>query len=261
MIRLSLSEPRTPEWKKWRKDAHDGHVTLRTEFRQTGTFTVRDSLYKRMKQTFFKLYHNKCAYCETSLRVDGWDQLDHYRPKNAVLRSNGKVVCVGSRKKPHPGYYWLAYEWTNLIPSCAICNGKKGAIFPLRPNSVHATRPGSEAGERPIFIHPVSENPQDHFEYVPSTGFLKSKTARGKHCIDLLDLNRPALVEQRQEAYQACINRVSDVLNAVKKSEPRAARDVEKLMSIVKGIAEYSLVGRHALNECKLALDGILRKN
>jgi hypothetical protein len=22
----------------------------------------------------------------------------------------------------HPGYYWLAYEWTNLLPSCYDCN-------------------------------------------------------------------------------------------------------------------------------------------
>ena len=32
----------------------------------------------------------------------------------------------------HPGYFWLAYNWKNLLPSCQNCNtyGGKGVQFP-----------------------------------------------------------------------------------------------------------------------------------
>jgi hypothetical protein len=85
MIRLKLIEPTTQEWKKWRVDATAGHGAVRTQLQQADTSDVKESLYKRMKDEQFNLYHGKCAYCESPLRLSSWDQLDHFRPKNKVL--------------------------------------------------------------------------------------------------------------------------------------------------------------------------------
>ena len=47
--------------------------------------------------------------------------------------------------------------------------------------------------ERPAFIHPAKENPLAHFTFDPQTAVLAGKTARGKLCVELPDLNREGL--------------------------------------------------------------------
>ncbi|GEP58605.1 hypothetical protein [Reyranella soli] len=259
MIRLTPTEPTTPEWKKWRDEAKAGHKLLRTQLQKKGTFDVNESLYKRMKKTLLEMYHGKCVYCETPLVLSSWCQLDHFRPKNEVLDEHKRPVSVDRKGKPHTGYYWLVYEWTNLLPSCAVCNGHKGAIFPVHPGSVHARHPGKEEGEKPIFLHPTKDDPADHFEYIASTGYLKSKSLRGKSCIDLLDLNRGPLCDARKTAYQAYVGLVSDLLHAVKEAEALPARKLADLKATLQGVAKYSLVGRSALKQCEGALQEVFR--
>ena len=259
MIRLTLTEPTTKEWKKWRADAKAGHKDLLKELRQTGTFGVKESLYKRMKEELRQLYHGKCAYCESPLLVSSWDQLDHFRPKNEVLDEHKRPICINRAGKPHPGYYWLAYEWTNLLPSCAVCNQRKGAIFPVLPRSAHAKQAGQESGEKPIFLHPAKDDPADHFEYMPTTGWIKSKSPRGEVCIRLLDLNRGPLVDERRAAYRACINLLTDLLDAVKLSTAPPADALPTLKSILQGGAKYSLAGRSALKQCESAVEEVFK--
>lgn len=72
----------------------------------------------------------KCWYCETSeLRSD--NPVDHFRPK-------GKVAECPD----HPGYWWLAFEWSNFRYSCTYCNSRRVDVetaggkqdhFPLLP--------------------------------------------------------------------------------------------------------------------------------
>jgi len=65
----------------------------------------------------FRLYHGKCAYCESTLFASaGWDQLDHFRPKNKVLDERNRTVRIDG--KPHT---WLTYlarlrVGPNLLP-------------------------------------------------------------------------------------------------------------------------------------------------
>jgi hypothetical protein len=125
------------------------------------------------------------------------------------------------------------------------------------PGSVHAEQPGKESGEKPIFIHPIDDDPAGHFEYIATTGFLKSKTPRGKGCIDLLDLNRDE--NERRAAYRACIEPLVDLLDSVKRSAALPADELAKLKSILQGAAKYSLVGRSALKRCESALEEVFK--
>src|SRR4051812_36358022 len=54
----------------------------------------------------------KCAYCEHRYDAGAPCDVEHYRPK-------GGVEIDGDLTEPF--YYWLAAEWTNLLPSCADC--------------------------------------------------------------------------------------------------------------------------------------------
>ncbi|MGJ7515033.1 HNH endonuclease [Pseudomonas baetica] len=74
------------------------------------------SLYKHdeVKQKLHQLFHGKCAYCETFYSANGPVDVEHYRPKGAVAED-----------PKHPGYWWLAMKWENLLPSCIDCNRKR----------------------------------------------------------------------------------------------------------------------------------------
>lgn len=97
------------------------------------------------------VFHHKCAYCETNLVEARQDaDAEHFRPKLAVNykekpeQDNRKYINANvtdvSQNPPevidHPGYFWLAYNWKNLLPACRFCNsndGKKNQ-FPVAQN-------------------------------------------------------------------------------------------------------------------------------
>lgn len=66
-----------------------------------------------------ELFHGKCAYCESRYDVNAPVDIEHFRPKGGVEGTT------------HPGYWWLASEWTNLLPSCIDCNRGRGQFTPL----------------------------------------------------------------------------------------------------------------------------------
>ena len=71
--------------------------------------------FKRYKEPAVKaalreLFHGKCAYCEGYFENIHPVDVEHYRPKGSVSNSE------------HEGYWWLAADWENLLPSCIDCN-------------------------------------------------------------------------------------------------------------------------------------------
>lgn len=154
------------------------------------------------------LYHNKCAYCES---YDNEFEVEHYRPKASVLGET------------HPGYYWLAYEWTNLLPACHDCNkvGSKGYLFPIigtrmmapvivnppPPPTIDRTQNNFQSApllaERALLIHPEEPdfNPFHYFRF-DNTGQMLAKRQprrnrfdyqRANKTIEILRLNRDKL--------------------------------------------------------------------
>ena len=68
-----------------------------------------------VKSFLHKSQHRKCCYCERKRDQKIDSDVEHFRPKSEVKENSG-----------HPGYWWLAYEWNNLLISCKTCNvGKK----------------------------------------------------------------------------------------------------------------------------------------
>ncbi|HEU0246381.1 MAG TPA: hypothetical protein VFR38_04775, partial [Gaiellaceae bacterium] len=104
-------------------------------------------------------FGGKCAYCEGAWEGTAPVDVEHWRPK-------GGYVADGRLKKP--GYYWLAAEWLNLLPSCIDCNRErtqpfedspphlagKANKFPLPSEKRRANAVGRERFERPRLLHP-----------------------------------------------------------------------------------------------------------
>lgn len=130
----------------------------------------------------------KCAYCETRL-VDQVE-INHFRP---LMRAEG--LAKGDISPDH--YWWLAYEWSNLVPTCAHCNRSKRARFPVRNR--RAKPFGSLTKEGALLLCPYSDvNPDDHL-WFEDHGIVTPLSDQGEVSIQVFDLNRPNLVERRRD--------------------------------------------------------------
>lgn len=121
---------------------------------------------------------NKCCYCETKSTRSNSD-VEHFRPKAAYSSSfKGKSL--------YPGYFWLAYDWSNLFLACQVCNQIfKNDFFPIEKESTRAQLNNFEIkNEVSLFVHPSEDEPEDEIEYKESVPF--GKTKKGKNTIAYL---------------------------------------------------------------------------
>src|SRR6476661_10679447 len=83
---------------------------------------------KEVKETLIAVQDYKCCFCESKIGHIAYGDVEHYRPKAGWVQDEEPIN--------KPGYYWLAYEWDNLLLSCEKCNQRyKKNYFPLANNS------------------------------------------------------------------------------------------------------------------------------
>jgi hypothetical protein len=157
-------------------------------------YEFQREIWSDLKQYLFEIFNGKCAYCEGYVRHVAFGDVEHYRPKKAL---NEKGV-------DHPGYYWLAYEETNLLPSCELCNRKrKRNRFPVS-NGFWARCPDEVVLEEPLLLNPYEDNPGEHLEFNPVSNespfsTVLGRTPKGEKSVEIYNLNRLALAERRGE--------------------------------------------------------------
>ncbi|MDX9669008.1 MULTISPECIES: endonuclease [unclassified Pseudomonas] len=137
-----------------------------------------------VKTQLYAIFHGKCAYCETFYPAVAPVDVEHYRPKGAV-----------GQDATHPGYWWLAMAWENLLPSCIHCNRLnkhatpklstqlvelladgtgfsdqhkattgKGNHFPIL--GLRATPASRDCStEYPLLLNPCLDDPQEHLAF------------------------------------------------------------------------------------------------
>lgn len=202
MIKVSFRTPRTREWRNWRRACDAALLALKA--RKGPPYVINEMLYKQIREWLLNAYSNKCAYCEGRLYEQSAALVEHFRPKGSVRDLDNTPIKVGPQM--HSGYWWLAYDPSNLLPACSMCNvytrsrGGKGERFPLPKDGFRATKPGEEKKEKPLLIHPGREDPSMYFDLDFETGALKARDERGRVCIEVFGLNREALLEARKYA-------------------------------------------------------------
>ncbi len=166
--------------------------------------------------------------------------------------------------RPHPGYFWLAYDWDNLLPSCILCNQLnrtptneligKGNRFPTVGQ--HATAPGEDLeAEQPLLLNPLKDDPAEHLVLDPTTGILGGKTEKGKTTIAVLGLNREGLLTYRKQTYQNVIRDYAFWLTDVLRGLPNPAPPLPaEVVAHKNGIAPFSFVGRCAVRDAQKAI-------
>lgn len=187
------------------------------------------------------LFHGKCAYCESEVG-DNLD-VEHFRPKGSV-----------SDDPTHPGYWWLAHTWENLLPSCTPCNQKRRQHLVTEQMSLdemtalQAKKPtqsygksdqfpvaGTRAtygipitGERPYLIDPTVEDPEVYllwsqtgpYSVVLANSRDQWSTQRALTTISVFALNRMHLVQTR-----------SKILNQLRFQAEKVIEDLEEDMA------------------------------
>jgi uncharacterized protein (TIGR02646 family) len=182
-----------------------------------GERTINGKKIHEVRDALKKIYHNKCAYCE---KIEHKPEIEHYRPKKRVAED-----------KPHNGYYWLCYEWTNLIPSCRYCNTEGGKYdkFPIIGNRV--TTPNFMLNrildfdackadnsplidEQPYLFHPeIDVSIESNFEFLDN-GVMRGTDhqGRGRQTIRTCNLNRDNLLKLRQTIIDGYFKRIKNQL-------------------------------------------------
>jgi uncharacterized protein (TIGR02646 family) len=172
---------------------------------------------KEVKEALQVLYNDKCAYCECSTDFGAYLEIEHYRPKKRV---KGEVR--------HKGYYWLTYEWSNLLLICQKCNKAKLDNFPLEPTGKRVMKPAAInkkyfranskifKAEKPLLLHPEIDEPAEHFIFRPN-GKMKGVTKYGRRTVKICKLNRKPLVLERKKIVDHFLNRIRCILISVNK--------------------------------------------
>ena len=211
-------------------------AALEDALREAGAHGARASVYghDEVRAALEALFHDKCAYCETKIVAGSdWD-VEHFCPK-------GKVA----ERDDHPGYYWLAYEWSNLYPSCSHCNqrrkdrprwgdlrfagaGGKMDQFPLEDESTRALFPDDDLSlETRLLLDPCADRPEEHLSYtVDGQVVAVAGSRKGEVSIDVFHLQRRRLRDQRRNKVEAVVDLLKIIREQEEKGSAEAARDL-----------------------------------
>lgn len=141
-----------------------------------------------------KVQKNRCCYCEKDITDGG--SLEHFRPKNGAKQKRGDSI-------EKPGYYWLAYKWSNWFYSCQECNNAKDTIFPLADPTKRAKNHLADEScsmETPLLINLSSDSPEEMIHYKGVEVFPNSSNkGRGSIIIETVKLDRKSLLDTRTE--------------------------------------------------------------
>ena len=237
-------------------------------------------IYKlnQVKSALKKLFHNKCAYCESKTDHVASMDIEHYRPKSGVVGSDGRY------HETH--YYWLANNWDNLLIACQNCNRQhktknrngeleitgKANQFPIEYEGDRAPELATATqlkDEKPLILNPCEDNPDDHLVFLED-GTVVSETTKGQVTIDILGLNRQDLMIRRSDL-AARINKelklIQLLFDRFKEGTPDDANmevlneAMQFLQEAIKDKAEFAGMARQLISTDQLISDFLNQQN
>lgn len=154
-------------------------------------FEITSKIYGTdvVKRTLKADQHDKCGFCEAIFDANVAGDVEHFRPKSAVLIDS---------KRAYPGYYWLGYSWPNLSYACPDCNSyRKRDRFPLALEAARALDHHDDiAHEEPLLLDPYgASDPRAHIKFRGEAPIALSP--EGEATIDILALDRTTLARDR----------------------------------------------------------------
>ncbi len=251
-----LGQPIEPD-AQWFAEAEPQTLVAKSE----GAAHQATKLYREtpVKVALEKLFYDKCAYCESKMTATSDWNVEHFRPK-------GRVAERGD----HPGYYWLAYEWTNLYPSCQHCNQRrkdqarwgdlsvgpaagKHDQFPLGDESTRAMdHTQAIDDEDHLLFDPCKDRPEEVLAFnVRGRALSLAGDVRGKASIDIFHLNRKRLRDLRRAKVAVIIDFLRAIRMQKEGGNAAVAADLERLLDghYLRDEHEHAAVARCVVND------------
>jgi uncharacterized protein (TIGR02646 family) len=224
-----------------------------------------------------QLFRGKCAYCESSYAPVAPADIEHFRPKGAVAIED----ATGKVTRCKPGYYWLAADWDNLLPSCIDCNrarthrfpgddmtesrGKENQ-FPLMSETKRVRRHDQELASESrarLLLHPCRDQPERHLEF-HGTGAITARAGsrKGAASIRVYALGRDELIEARRKHLLQAARKMRDGHREIERlagdpEDEETARRVkeldDELQELARDEAEYAGMARQFIAEFEQA--------
>jgi hypothetical protein len=225
MIHIKTDKLQGDQFEKWCKRARNARQKLLDEYKRTGMppNKFNEQIWKDFKEAFLlEIHGEKCAYCEAKVSANADLHVEHYRPKGEVTVRNDINDHATRCRIEHPGYFWLAYEWYNLILSCPHCNSYHTSDSQWReikhPGKLNEFCIENDEGriyepsdnpeewfdqlnrEMPLLLHPYFDYPENHITFDKvGIAYPNNGSERGRETIQTCDLNRPNLNDARLE--------------------------------------------------------------
>jgi len=176
------------------KKHRDDYLKTKTEH------NFKNSCYahKKVKEKLQKAYSEKCCYCNSDFGATSYINIEHYRPKSI--------------------YYWLGYEWDNLLHCCSICNTNKSNKFPVE-NEIEIDIDMNLDNEKPLILNPEKDNLLDFYEFnIDGEIFAKNSNKKAEKTIEICKLERIGLLKARKRVIDSILRAVGIVLEDILKN-------------------------------------------
>ena len=214
---------------------------LQRQAEPTSESAVQKSIYAHadVKYALDQLQKGICCYCEAHYKSTCFGDVEHFRPKGGYQQDEDDDLH-------HPGYYWLAYKWENLLYACEQCNRiYKRNFFPLKDSTKRFDPTLKDIShEETLLINPYEEqHPENHLTFEGTS--IKALTDMGDASIRYYGLDRKDLNEPRQET----LNDINTFVDFVEIAKAYGANDAVKQMEdrLKQRIKEKIDAGQHTL--------------
>jgi uncharacterized protein (TIGR02646 family) len=200
MIHIDTDREKPPE--DWIKKAK----AITRQLNEADTIQERLEIIERNKEVWGELKQfllgfsrNKCWYTEARNDSSHFE-VEHFRPKRW-------------KNDNFEGYWWLSFEWTNYRICGNAPNRKKGAFFPLHPESRRASSERRHLVDDEIYALLDPTDPSDPMllsfdddgTCIPAPGCDGWEKERAEISIDRYGLNSlPQLCEGRRKIWKEC---------------------------------------------------------
>ena len=236
MVKITKKKPDTPQ-SLLTTGAAEITVLKKMTKAKLLAYKYKSSLYgsPAVKDKLKSLQNDKCCFCEATVSHVSHGDVEHYRPKAGWIQKE-------KDKLTKPGYYWVAYDFTNLFLSCQICNQKfKRNYFPLANPAKRAKNHKQKiSGEKPLIIDPGKDDPTKFLSFNKEVIVPINNNTKGLETIKRTGLNRREILKNRFE-YLETFSILADI---ARKNLPDSAKARAHFKKVSKPDRIYSLMIR-----------------
>lgn len=207
---------------KYSYDKYPGLNPIKKPRKETWTSSTGEALKKKIKYHYSIVQDNKCAFCRTPVRHEGYGEpVEHIVPKSKKLK-------------------WMFHPY-NLCLSCYGCNTKKGFKNTLINDytaykDFYISYPLKSTDYK--IIHPHFDSYSKHIEDKDLICKPKNASTKGAETIKICELNRLDLIYTRAKLKNKSNKELRNILTLIVSDTSYRKEERESAKAIITNIVE-----------------------